>query len=96
MMKMFKALVRNKDTKAYTIIESEYERKSDFYTDLRGNGYRVLFISTPENFDEDSAKYHERCELNKTVKNLQYASDKKIAVALGMTVKEYREHVKSL
>jgi hypothetical protein len=40
-MKTYKASVYDKDTKRYVIIESEYNRKSDFISDLRLNGYRV-------------------------------------------------------
>ena len=40
-MKIYKASVYNKDTKRFEIIESEYNRKSDFIRDLRRNGYRV-------------------------------------------------------
>lgn len=38
-MKTFKALV--KDGKRVVVIESEYDRKSDFIKDLRHNGYKV-------------------------------------------------------
>lgn len=38
-MKTFKALV--KDGKQVVVIESEYDRKSDFIKDLRHNGYKV-------------------------------------------------------
>lgn len=77
------------------IIEREYDRKSDFYTDLRANGYRVRFISTPEKFDEDCEKYHSRCELNKYVKNTIYASYKESAKRMNMTVKEYKAWLKA-
>lgn len=56
------------------IIEREYDRKQDFYSDLRANGYRVRFISTEEKFDEDAVKYNEACEMNKRIKNARYAS----------------------
>jgi hypothetical protein len=76
-------------------ITREYDRKSDFYTDLRGNGYRVRFISTPEKFDEDCEKYHEACERNKYVKKLQYDSYKKSAERMNMTIKEYKAWLKA-
>ena len=72
------------------IIEREYNNKKDFYTDLRCNGYRIRFISTPENFDCDCEKYHEACETNKRVKKAIYESDRKIAQSMNMSVKEYR------
>lgn len=76
------------------IITSEYNRKSDFYTDLRNNGYRVRFISTPEKFDEDCEKYNEACERNKYVKKLIYASRREQAKRMNMTVKEYEAWLK--
>lgn len=77
------------------IIRSEYNRKQDFYSDLRSNGYRVRFISTEENFDADCEKYHERCEKNKLIKKLVYASHKDSANRMHMTVKEYRAWLKA-
>lgn len=77
------------------IIRSEYDRKQDFYNDLRGNGYRVRFISTEENFDADCEKYHERCEKNKRIKKLVYASHKESAKRMHMTVKEFRAWLKA-
>lgn len=76
-------------------IKREYDTKKHFYDDLRLNGYRVRFISTEENFDKDCEKYHERCELNKRVKNAMYASDKKFAERMNMSVKEYRNWLKN-
>lgn len=77
------------------IIKSEYNRKQDFYNDLRGNGYRVRFISTEENFDADCEKYHERCEKNNYINKMLYASYKKSADKMGMSVKEYKAWLKS-
>ena len=37
----FKAIVTDKLDGRKTIIESEYEKKSDFIRDIRSNGYRV-------------------------------------------------------
>lgn len=52
-MKTYKAYVFNKDEKRYEIIESEYNRKSDFIRDLRANGYRVnpSHVKTSDVFD---------------------------------------------
>lgn len=72
------------------IIKREYDSKKHFYNDLRGNGYRVRFISTEEKFDEDCEKYHNACEINKSAKRAKYAHDKKFAQRMNMTVKEYR------
>lgn len=46
------------------IIERDYPTKKDFYSDLRGNGYKVKFIASADNYEFDIAceKYHERLE----------------------------------
>lgn len=84
------ASVRDSETKKIMIIEREYETKKAFMSDLRCNGYRVRFISTPEKFDEDCEKYHMIWEQNKKVKKAIYDADKKHAAKLNMSVKEYR------
>lgn len=66
-MKEYIASVRDKETKQLMIIKREYDRKSDFYTDLRKNGYSVRFITTEEKFDEDCQKWHDKNELCKYV-----------------------------
>ena len=84
--------MKNKETgkKELTIIESEYDRKSDFYNDLRKNGYSVRFITTEEKFDEDCEKWHEANERSKRIRKAIYASDKMHAEKMNMTVAEYR------
>lgn len=72
------------------LIEKEYDRKSDFYNDLRGNGYSVRFISTEEKFDEDCEKWHAKNELSKYVHKAMYESDKRLAKKMNMSVAEYR------
>lgn len=76
MMKTFVASVRDKKSREIKIIEREYERKSDFYNDLRGNGYSVRFITTPDKFDEACEKWYEACEMSKAIHKAQYATDK--------------------
>lgn len=49
------------------IITSDYSSKKDFAADLRRNGYKVHFVATPETFDEECTKYHERCERKKII-----------------------------
>lgn len=93
-MKMYVASVRDKETKKLMIIEREYDRKADFESDLRGNGFAIRFISTPEKFDEDCEKYAARWEMNKAVKNAIYANDKESAKKMNMSVKEYRQWLK--
>jgi len=94
-MTKYIASVRDAETRHIRIIESEYERKIDFYTDLRNNGHRVRFISTEEKFDEDCTKYHERMKTNKMIKNALYADYKAQAERMGMTVVEYRAWLKN-
>lgn len=89
------ASVRDKDTKELMIIERDYERKSDFYNDLRGNGYSVRFITTEDKFDEACEKWNAACELSKFVHKAQYDSDKKQAARMNMTVAEYRAWLKA-
>ena len=48
---VFKATVKNKETGSGTIIESEYDSKSDFVKDLRNNGYSVVRAEPKEVFD---------------------------------------------
>jgi hypothetical protein len=52
-MTKFKAFVKNKDTKEYVTIESEYKSKESFIKDLRANGYMVnpLKVKKSEVFD---------------------------------------------
>lgn len=63
---------------------------------LRKNGYKIKFISTPEKFDEDSEKYYAAVEKTKTIHKVQYESYKKLANDMHMTVKEYKAWVKNL
>lgn len=93
-MKEYIASVRDAETKEIKIIKREYNRKSDFYNDLRNNGYRVRFITTEEKFDEDCEKYNQMWETNKEIKKAIYAHDKECAASYNMTVKEYREWLK--
>ena len=94
-MKKYIASVRDKETKKLQVIEREYNRKSDFYNDLRCNGYSVRFISTEEKFDEDCEKWHAKNELSKYVHKAMYASDKMFAEKMNMTVAEYRAWLKA-
>lgn len=61
------------------IITMDYPTKKAFAEDLRGNGYRIRFISTPEKFDEDCEKYHQACELTKAIHKAQYEAKKRLA-----------------
>ena len=92
---LYIASVRDKETKKLQLIEREYNRKSDFYNDLRNNGYSVRFITTEEKFDEDCEKWHEKNELSKRYHNAIYASDKMHAEKMNMTVAEYRAWCKA-
>lgn len=89
-MKKYIASVRDKETKQLMILEREYDRKFDFYIDLRNNGYSVRFIATEETFDEECEKWHAKNETSKRVHKALYAFDKKQAEKMNMTVAEYR------
>lgn len=94
-MKKYIASVRDKETKKLQLIEREYNRKSDFYNDLRNSGYSVRFITTEEKFDEDCEKWHEKNERSKRYHNAIYASDKMHAEKMNMTVAQYRAWCKA-
>lgn len=94
-MRKYIASVRDKETKKLQLIEREYNRKSDFYNDLRNNGYSVRFITTEEKFDEDCEKWHEKNELCKRIHKNIYASDKMHAEKMNMTVTQYRAWCKA-
>lgn len=94
-MKKYIASVRDKETKKLQLMEREYDRKSDFYNDLRNNGYSVRFITTEEKFDEDCEKWHEKNELCKRIRKNIYASDKMHAEKMNMTVTQYRAWCKA-
>lgn len=62
---------------------------------LRKNGYRIQFISTPEKFDEDCEKYHEAVEKTKRIHKAQYDTYKNSAMRNEMTFKEWRAWLKA-
>lgn len=95
-MKTYIASVRDKETKKIQIIEDEYPSATAFRSDLYGNGYSVRFITTPDKFDEACEKWHDACERSNAVHKRIYASDKKHAENLGMTVAEYRRWCKEV
>lgn len=76
------------------IIEREYPTKKAFAEELRANGYRVQFISTPEKFDEDCTKYHNAVEKTKAIHKAVYECHKKEAKRMHMTIKEYKSWLK--
>lgn len=94
-MKKYIASVRDKETKELMIIEREYNRKSDFYNDLRGNGYSVRFIATEETFDEECEKWHEKNETSKRYHQIKYNIDKEYADKYGISVAHYRRAYKA-
>lgn len=94
-MKELIASVVDKETKQLKIIKAEYKTKKEFKEDLVGNGYSVHFIATEETFDDECTKYNERKETSIRRSKLMWASDKRVADKLGMTVKEYRAMVKT-
>lgn len=67
-MKQFIASVRDPYDGKITLLRKEYKTKKAFAEDLRGNGYRIRFITTEEEFDEDCAKYYERIQRQTTIR----------------------------
>lgn len=82
-MTKYIASVRDKETNLLSIIESEYDRKSDFYSDLHGNGYSVRFITTEEKFDEDCQKWNERNEQRKLIRRRRTELNRRIHEAIS-------------
>lgn len=76
------------------VLTMEYPTKKAFAEDLRGNGYRIRFISTPEKFDEDCEKYHAAVEKTKRIHKVQYECYKNYGKKNGMTFKQYRAWLK--
>lgn len=58
----YTAYITDRETKESKVFTYEDESKKNFARNLRGNGYIVHFIATPETFEEESAKYHARLE----------------------------------
>ena len=58
----YTAYITDRETKESKVFTHEDENKKNFARNLRGNGYIVHFIATPETFEEESAKYHARLE----------------------------------
>lgn len=87
---LYIASVRNKETRELQIIEREYDRKSDFYSDLRENGYSVRFIATEKTFDEECEKWHQKNESSKRYHKIRHDIDKKYADKYGISVAHYR------
>jgi hypothetical protein len=54
-MNKYSACVKDKETKKYIIIESEYNNKKDFIKDLHRNGYSVYRRDRIKNLS-DTAK----------------------------------------
>ena len=91
---LYAASVRDSDTNEILIITRDYPSKKAFYSDLRGNGYRVRIIAKAEEFDDEAIKVHERYETQKRVRKYIYAARKESATRLGMTMKEFEEYLK--
>ena len=75
-MKTYKALVKHKETKRITYIESDYPTLTSFKKDLRDNGYSIINnqACTKEKYDyileyTDSNPYYFKLRLN-TIKQI--------------------------
>lgn len=96
--RVYKALVRDSKTREFKIIESEYANKTDFYKDLKTNGYRVRVIATPDKFEEACNTWSENADnearARKYASKARRESEEKLAAAQGMTIKEYHKFLK--
>lgn len=77
------------------VLTMEYPTKKAFAADIRANGYKIQFISTPEKFDEDCEKYHEAVEKTKRIHKAQYDTYKNSAMRNEITFKEWRAWLKA-
>ena len=94
-MKLIASVVDRETGKLVVIERDTYETKKQFREDLVNNGYSIHFIATEETFDEECYKYHERKEASIRRSKIQWASDKKLADKMGMTVTEFRRWLKT-
>lgn len=98
MKKTYKAWVKDSYTKQLVVIESEYANKKDFYDDLKGNGYRVRVIATPDKFEKACDTWCENAyreaRARKITSELRRKLDEKLAAEYNMTVREYRKYMK--
>lgn len=62
----YMASVKDEDNRIQ-IITGEYRTKKEFMEDLRGNGYKVRFISIEDNFDIACENYHWQLEKKKNI-----------------------------
>lgn len=46
------AFVKDKSSGERLFIERDYNAKKDFISDLRGNGYKVSYVHTPEQHEQ--------------------------------------------
>lgn len=60
-LKTFWASVRDSKNKI-KILKMAYNSKEHFKNDLRGNGYRVRVVATPDKFDQEVEKFNNRVE----------------------------------
>lgn len=67
-MTKFIAAVMDSYDRQLMNIEKEYETKNAFESYLKGNGYKIRFITTEEKFDEECEKYHERIKRQNTIR----------------------------
>ena len=59
MKKLYTAFVRDKKTKEYTFITSEYNTQADFVSDIKANGYSVKFVASADKFNKRFEEYNE-------------------------------------
>lgn len=64
-LKLFKALVKDKETKRTTVMVRAYKTKKNFVSDLTGNGYAVSVVAEYDKYYEAEEKW----ETDKKIKN---------------------------
>lgn len=92
----FKAYVRYKESNKVDIITTDsYTTKKSFEQDLRGNGYSIRCIATPEKFDEACDKWHENNELVARIEKIKHQYNKEQAEKYGCSVSVYKKAYKT-
>lgn len=91
----YAAWVVDRETKEITTIVGEADSREDFYNSIKTQ-YRVRLITKPEKIEDECKQWEIKHAQNKLKKNEKYAADKVKAANVGMTVVEYRKHLREV
>lgn len=77
-MKLYAAVVTDKETGEKMYIEREYETLKAFKIDLRCNGYAISLVSEADKFDEAVEKRGQRQQLRRCIRKARSESNKRL------------------